>query len=447
MLHAGRAGHSHARSGKLLSVCTIVCIGFAAATGAAGAALAAPVAGWQESDQLPTPLQNEVLVSDGTYLYSAGGVNSSGAQAGVYSTQVNADGSFAGWSAQPSLPLAIYNHAGALANGFFIISGGEQAEHTGVQSAVYTAPVSNGTIGSWTSTTPLPNRVFDHMSVSDGAGHVLVLGGFVPGAGPVATTYVATVNNDGTLGQWLATTPLPEPLGEASAAVAGGYVYVTGGHTTSYVAVSDVYSAPINSDGTLGAWTKLVSLPQARWDAADVIWNNDLFVVGGFGGKQAAQATVYRAALNGDGTIGPWLALTPMPHSMAELGGTLANGWMFAAGTKVGTIGGSTLVQYAAPQGPWFMLSKYQGIAGTKAKASGTDYPAGDQVKIYWDSTSTLLGTATADSGGSFGTPGSASPAVTATIPANTCGTGTHQVIAISQTTGAQISVPFKMTC
>ena len=141
-------------------------------------------------------------------------------------------------------------------------------------------------------------------------------------------------------------------MGEATAAVAGGYLYVAGGHTTGYAPVADVFGAPINADGTLGQWTKLASLPQAPWDAAMVSSGASLFVVGGFAGHHVPQKTVYRADIASNGTIGAWQAETALPRGMAELGAAVANGWLFAAGTRVGTTEGSTIVFNASLPGP-----------------------------------------------------------------------------------------------
>jgi len=50
-------------------------------------------------------------------------------------------------------------------------------------------------------------------------------------------------------------------LAESQAIVTNSRVYLLGGYNGA--AVATVYTAPINSDGTLGTWTTGTSLPSA----------------------------------------------------------------------------------------------------------------------------------------------------------------------------------------
>jgi hypothetical protein len=62
--------------------------------------------------------------------------------------------------------------------------------------------------------------------------------------------------NTGGVGTWSPlTSTLPQTLLGPSVAAFNGYIYVVGGLMSNGLPSSAVYSAPINSDGTLGAWT------------------------------------------------------------------------------------------------------------------------------------------------------------------------------------------------
>src|SRR5215468_3589052 len=89
---------------------------------------------------------------------------------------------------------------------------------------------------------------------------VYVIGGqklSTDGPGGTNTVFMASVDpTAGTVRTWTAlTSTLPQQLLGVSATVYNGYLYVAGGLTTGALPSSAVYSAPINSDGTLGSWT------------------------------------------------------------------------------------------------------------------------------------------------------------------------------------------------
>ena len=63
---------------------------------------------------------------------------------------------------------------------------------------------------------------------------------------------VAPINSDGTLGAFTATNPLPSTRQGSTSVAYNGYLYVIGGLDSSHL--DDVQVATINADGTLGAF-------------------------------------------------------------------------------------------------------------------------------------------------------------------------------------------------
>jgi hypothetical protein len=79
-------------------------------------------------------------------------------------------------------------------------------------------------------------------------GYVFVIGGN-NGSGPVGTVYSAQVTASGSVGTWSSTAPLPAALYQAAAVAYGGYIFVTGGNNGTS-AVTTVYSGQVS----IGKW-------------------------------------------------------------------------------------------------------------------------------------------------------------------------------------------------
>lgn len=160
----------------------------------------------------------------------------------------------------------------------------------------------DGTVGSTTNTTwstitvnPLPTTLAHHaMAEADdtnslvavGKRYIYVLGGQVNSTdvGGTNTVYVASVDsNAGTVGTWTASTnTLPQPLFGLTATVHNGYLYVAGGLDTTGIPVNAVYSAPVNSDGTLGTWTTATNaLPTKRAFGTTAVFGGIIYYING----------------------------------------------------------------------------------------------------------------------------------------------------------------------
>jgi hypothetical protein len=143
----------------------------------------------------------------------------------------------------------------------------------------------NGTVGNTTNTTwntittnPLQTTLAHHaMAEADDTNSLVpvdkrfiyVIGGQVSSTdvGGTDTVYVANVDSGtGAVGTWTQLpNALPQPLFGLSATVHNGYLYVAGGVNTTGTPVNAVYSAQVNSDGTIGTWTTATNtLPTAR---------------------------------------------------------------------------------------------------------------------------------------------------------------------------------------
>lgn len=211
------------------------------------------------------------------------------------------------WSTTVPLPMPLAG-LGAVgvpglttASAFAVVSGG----FNGVAntSTVFAINLNqDGTLGnsanaSWTAitTNPLPAALAHHaMTEADntnspvplGQRYIYVLGGQINSTdtGGTNTVYMAPVDaTTGAVGTWTAlTSTLPQPLVGLCATVHNGYLYVAGGISTIGVPVNTVYSAPINSNGTLGTWTTSSnSLPSARAFGTMFVFGGVIYYIDG----------------------------------------------------------------------------------------------------------------------------------------------------------------------
>lgn len=205
---------------------------------------------WTTTTPLPQALQALgavfVPIEDGTapanYVFVAGGADTSAAPvARVLRAVVQQNGALEGsWSEMPALPA-------------------KRAYHALVAATPFTAPIDTLTTG----------------------GFLYVLGGLDSTGAPSASVWFATVGLDGSLGAWQPTTGLPTALRSPAAVVFAGSVYLIGGANTQGMAQTAVWRAPVNPDGSLGAWQSLAPLPVAASHTALVSFGPFLYAVGG----------------------------------------------------------------------------------------------------------------------------------------------------------------------
>lgn len=230
---------------------------------------------------------------------------------------------------------------------------------TGTSNALPFNVTENATFSpsqvSWTSTTPLPTGLSGHRAVfvpieSGGVqtNYAHVTGGADDSAAPVSTAYYAPINADGTLGAWTSSSALPEARAfHASVAatpfnskVAGnGQLYVLGGIATDGGdPVTTVYHAGVNADGSLGAWVATRPLPVPLHSLGAAVFRGSIYVAGGATTGNAPVPTLYRATIDSLGELSEWEELPAMPAARAYHGLVSFGGFLYAVGGDSGTV-------------------------------------------------------------------------------------------------------------
>jgi len=205
------------------------------------------------------------------------------------------------------------------------------------------------------------------------------------------------------------TNALPEARGFAAGAFADGFnsmvssagvVYVLGGLDSTGVASSTVYYTTLSSTGAIGAWATTTALPQALYAFGAVVFHGALYVAGGNDGADTPAATVYSAQINSDGTLGTWSTLPSLPaavayHQLVETGGTL----YVLGGTSTAAVDPTSVNQSAGSVSTVY----YNSINpdGTLAGTSWTTNPA-SMIKAVEKNTVVAIGSYVLASGGLY---------------------------------------------
>jgi len=238
-----------------------------------------------QANSLPVQLVAATSVVSGGYVYIMGGFNGGGESSAVYSAPINANGSVGSWTTQAnSLPQTEYYASSVSYNGYVYVIGGTGSGIPEFVNSVFSAQLTGGTVGSWTtSSNTLPTALTASVSVTNN-GYVYVIGGENNSNTSVATVYSAQLSS-GTVGTWATSTnALPAAESGMAGSTYNGYVYIAGGQNASGTNVNTVYSAPLNSNGTVGTWatsTASNSLPVAPYLLTSVAYNDYFYVLGG----------------------------------------------------------------------------------------------------------------------------------------------------------------------
>ncbi len=233
-------------------------------------------AGWVELPELPEALESAGVAITGGRAYVAGGYDfEDGARDEVVSIDLNEAYEGTGeWRDEALLPLPTEHQAMvATSEGALVLMGGDQDYGSTVREQVWVAmPDEEGRILEWTEAAPLPEgRTLHAAAVRErqGGDDVYIVGGtwsFADGMVFADTVWHGRLSAEGVPLSWSEATTLPDSRGWTGVAVQGGKLVVSGGLYSWGPArsASEVWSADIAEDGSLGEWSELEPLPTGR---------------------------------------------------------------------------------------------------------------------------------------------------------------------------------------
>ena len=199
-----------------------------------------------------------------------------------------------------------------LKNKVYVLGGITSAGVT--SSAIYTATITNGVLGSWSAnSTSLPVALANFGCALVG-GRLYVFGGqTTAGGAPVNTVYYTVVAADGNISTAFSTASytLPTAGMNMGVVVTEYMVYLMGGMATTSTWVSTIYCAWISSDaqlytshisGTLGFTSSIYGVNGVVSHIKPVVIKDYIYIFGG-NSNGTATANISRYRLDGDGVI------------------------------------------------------------------------------------------------------------------------------------------------
>jgi N-acetylneuraminic acid mutarotase len=287
---------------------------------------------WASTNSLATGTYNAASLVTKNYIYILGGTGSSGTLNTIQRTSFDANGALSStWSNVGTLPAAMHDIGYVATKGRFYLIGGYY--NSSPLSSVYSAPINaDGTLGTFRTETSLPATRANSACfvIKD---KLYVVGG-TSNNGGVNTVYQATINTDGTLSSWatLSNFPISPRYGEPL--LIKDKIYIFGAYDGS-TNTSKVYYAIYDSNGNIGAWTYVSTMPNNIYASAIVGTNNYVFSIGGYdqNNGQFTNAS-YRASILADGSIGSWAQISNAPITAGYAQSAIA-------GNNIYFIGGS----------------------------------------------------------------------------------------------------------
>lgn len=292
------------------------------------------------------------LTRMGNFVYAIGGLRSGPGPVTDLDTinriMINADGTLSSAATISHLPTTRGGHSALVIGDRLFLLGGSSAN-------VWSAQVgSDGTLGAFTDTGVTLARKLAAATII--GGFVYVFGGADANNVAQATILRAPIGSDGNLGAFV-TLPatLLEPLTAPATCVRGSRVYILGGQDSNNMATSNIESAAINPDGSLGSFTTAATgLLQGRQAGECLALDTSapaLYVLGG-SGASGPIGTVEKILMAVDGTVnGASVQSAALVVPRGGLHTVVIGSTLYAAGGLLANGSSTGLVEHASLDG------------------------------------------------------------------------------------------------
>lgn len=238
------------------------------------------------------------------------------------------------WTSAGDLPVALSDFELVVTKNKVYVLGGTLANGTTV-ATVYSAPIVDGVIGTWTEevSNPLPGPISD-FSCAITRGRIYTFGGW-NGTASISTIYTAPIDANGVIGAW-ATSAITGRRGtETRTVVTRNIVLLYPRYYPEGTSINPfIYRFVIASDGTLGTGVELNS-PAVIATAATLTFTNDtIFQFGGLDSNRWQIVSSGKAPIDASGSIGTWAFHPSLPDYRAYMGHVTTAARMFLFGGR-----------------------------------------------------------------------------------------------------------------
>lgn len=264
----------------------------------------------------------------------------------------NSSGGPVSYGTDDQLATGTIGSSATVLNGYLYTAGGcTNLNCTGNTNKVYyTAIEASGSIGAWQDASTSGGT---NLPTALGWGKLLTAGGTLyyvggqtgqPSSTAVSTVYFTTGFSSGAP-IWSGT-PAQKGIGDTGsggqqrtqfgAAVWNDRLYVAGGYYNNNTVQSTVYVSPQQSSGgdITGVWTSSTAFNVARAGLSVVAYANNLYILGGNDGTNYLSDTQYAKIDTTNGTVGSWSYGANLPSSVSEADAFAANGYIYLVGGR-----------------------------------------------------------------------------------------------------------------
>ncbi len=309
---------------------------------------------WLQLDAFPTGVDHHTTfirtaASGATYLYVVGGVTSASGnitvQSNVRRAEIVGDFTLGPWADDSPLPGPLGFHGIAEGTAAVWIAAGISTNPDGevtATNASYVGTFDAAGALSFAAGPDLPAEVRVHPTAHLVGDQLMVVGGSGPQQTPRDSTLLATVGTDNMPSAWVAGPPLPEPRSHHAAAVYQDRVWVFGGFTLDQVPLAGVLVSEHDASGVPVGWTEVGQMLDPPWTASATVYNNGILLIGGgqggSGSEQYVDRVRYAAFTGTPETSGfePFIDLqTPLPRARAHAHQVpLHDGFLYSVGGR-----------------------------------------------------------------------------------------------------------------
>jgi hypothetical protein len=238
-----------------------------------------------------------------------------------------------------SLTTATSDTVSLVTKNYIYILGGYNSTNSYLNTIQRASFDSNGNLTStWSNVGTLPVGM-SSMGYVATKGRFYLIGGN-NGSGALSSVYSAPINADGTLGAFRTETSLPAAKYAITCFVIKNKLYVVGGGNNT------VYQTTINTDGTLSSWATLPNFPTGFNYGKSLLIKNRIYIIGAYTGSSSK---IYYATYDSDGNIGTWTNIPDMPNNIYTSVIVCNDNYVFSIGGHDKNNNQQTNVSYRAP--------------------------------------------------------------------------------------------------